>query len=63
MLDQRVKELKEDFAKKTSETELLKNELKKAQDILDSAKNLLGKLDDEKVRWQKDSEVIQGEFK
>lgn len=62
-LDQKVKELKESFAKKIAEAELLKNELKKAEDTLKSAKSLLTKLDDERIRWQKDSESIASEFK
>lgn len=62
-LDGKVKDLKEGFAKKTAEAQSLKNELSKAEATLKSAKSLLEKLDDERVRWQKDSEVIANEFK
>jgi dynein heavy chain 2 len=51
VLDQKVVELKEDFARKTGEAESLKIGLKRAQDTLGAAENLLGKLAGEKGRW------------
>lgn len=51
VLDQRVVELKEDFGRKTGEAEALKIGLKRAQDTLSAAENLLGKLSGEKGRW------------
>jgi dynein heavy chain 2 len=44
--------LKEDFGKKTSEAEILKTDLRKAEETVSLATNLLDKLSDEKVRWQ-----------
>lgn len=43
--------MKEDFGGKTSEAEILKNDLKKAEETVGLAKNLLDKLADEKTRW------------
>ena len=47
-----MSELKDNFAKRTSEAEVLKTELKKAEDTLFISKNLLDKLGDENERWQ-----------
>lgn len=52
VLDTRVIELKEDFARKTGEAESLKIRLKRAQDTLSAAESLLGKLSGEKDRWK-----------
>lgn len=43
--------MKEDFGTKTSEAEILKTDLKKAEETVKLAKNLLDKLADEKTRW------------
>ena len=50
-IEEKVKEYKEKFEKLTGETQLLKIELKKTEDLLFKAKTLLGKLTDEKNRW------------
>jgi dynein heavy chain 2 len=50
-LDGKVQQLKEDFGRKTSEAEILKTDLKKAEETVTLAKNLLDKLADEKTRW------------
>ncbi|OMJ92391.1 hypothetical protein SteCoe_4833 [Stentor coeruleus] len=47
-----VEQLKEDFSKRTSEAEKLKNELASAESTLSSAQELLGKLSGEKKRWE-----------
>ena len=47
-----VEQLKEDFSKRTSEAEKLKNELASAEGTLGSAQDLLGKLSGEKLRWE-----------
>ena len=44
--------MKEDFGRKTSEAEILKTDLKKAEETVGLASNLLDKLSDEKIRWQ-----------
>ena len=51
VLDQRVVEMKDEFAKKTGEAETLKIGLKRAKDTLSAAESLLGKLSGEKGRW------------
>jgi len=43
--------LKADFGNKTSEAEILKTDLRKAEETVTLAKNLLDKLADEKTRW------------
>ena len=50
-IEEKVKEYKEKFEKLTGETQLLKIELKKTEDLLLKAKTLLSKLTDEKNRW------------
>jgi dynein heavy chain 2 len=50
-LDQKVEELKNNFAAKTSEAELLRRDLEKAEQTVSLATNLLDKLSGEKVRW------------
>ena len=47
-----VEQLKEDFGKRTSEAEKLKNELNSAEVTLSSAQELLTKLSGEKQRWE-----------
>ena len=56
-----MKELKEVFASKTGEAQVLKNELERSQATLNTAKNLLGKLEDEKVRWDSQYKYIEKE--
>lgn len=50
-LDNKVQQLKEDFGGKTQEAEILKFDLKKAEETVGLAKNLLDKLADEQTRW------------
>ena len=50
-LDREVVEMKEEFGRRTSEAEALKLNLKKAEDQLEAAERLLGKLGGEKDRW------------
>ena len=61
-LDQRVEQLKNNFAKKTQEAETLKSALAKAIDTLKAAQNLLGKLSGEKVRWEKQVRTLEQEL-
>ncbi len=51
--DEKVERLKVEFGQLTQEAEGLKYGLKKAMDTLESAQNLLGKLVEEKSRWDK----------
>jgi dynein heavy chain 2 len=51
-LDQRVVELKQEFGRRTGEAESLKLSLQKAQNQLEAAERLLGKLGGEKDRWE-----------
>ena len=51
-MNNKVNALKVDFASKTAEDEKLRAELKKAEETLYLAKNLLDKLHDEKIRWE-----------
>ena len=51
-LNGRVEQLRQDFAMKTQEAEILKADLRKANETLILAKTLLDKLGDEKVRWE-----------
>ncbi|CAD8135851.1 unnamed protein product [Paramecium octaurelia] len=62
-LDQKVQELKNNFASKTSEAELLKRDLEKAEQTVSLASNLLDKLSGEKVRWQQQHDLIAQELK
>ena len=50
-LDEEVVELKNEFGRRTGEAEALKISLKKAEDQLEAAQRLLGKLGGEKDRW------------
>eukprot|EP00756_Hemistasia_phaeocysticola_P023549 Hpha_TRINITY_DN15900_c0_g17::TRINITY_DN15900_c0_g17_i1::g.73779::m.73779/K10414/DYNC2H, DNCH2; dynein heavy chain 2, cytosolic len=50
-LSDTVEKLKKDFGKKTSEAETLRADLQKAEDMLSSAKLLIGQLGDENERW------------
>ena len=50
-LDVKVQELKNDFAKRTAEAESLKASLRKAEEVLGSAQEMLGKLAGERTRW------------
>lgn len=61
-LDQKVKEYKEEFSKKTQEAAQLKDKLDNVEDTLERAKGLLEKLTDEKVRWQKQAHDITTEI-
>ena len=45
--------------KKKNEEEVLKSELTKAQNNATSGQELLEKLKDEKVRWERDSDKLQ----
>lgn len=51
VLDEKVKELKDNFAHKTAEAERLKQSLQKAEDVLGAALELLEKLSGERTRW------------
>jgi len=51
VLDEKVKELKDNFARKTAEAERLKQSLQKAEDVLGAALELLEKLSGERTRW------------
>ncbi|KAL4440929.1 hypothetical protein ABPG74_009342 [Tetrahymena malaccensis] len=62
-LEGKVEQLKQDFASKTSQAEILKNELKKQEETLAVASSLLDKLGDEKVRWEAQAQSIEKEFK
>jgi len=53
VIDDDVKVLKTKFGKMTSEAEALKVKLQKTTQILESAQSLLGKLDGEKNRWDR----------
>jgi dynein heavy chain 2, cytosolic len=46
---------------KTGEAQVLKNELERSQAILTTAKNLLSKLEDERVRWDGEYRNIEKE--
>ena len=50
-LDEEVVELKNEFGRRTGEAEALKISLKKAEDQLEAAQRLFGKLGGEKDRW------------
>ena len=51
-LDRQVVDLKNEFGRRTGEAEALKLSLKKAEDQLEAAERLLGKLGGEKTRWE-----------
>ena len=51
-LEGKVEELKQNFAAKTSAAEALRADLKREEEILKVASELLLKLGDEKVRWE-----------
>jgi predicted nuclease with TOPRIM domain len=53
--------LETNFAKKTNEAEILREELKKAEIAQASGQDLLSKLEDEKVRWSKESDKLKVE--
>lgn len=61
VIDKKVKELKGIFATKTGEAQVLKNELERSQATLLTARNLLSKLEDERVRWDQDFKSIEKE--
>lgn len=62
-LDNQVTVLKEEFAARTSEAEVLKTHLKKAIEKLEMAMKLLGKLGDEETRWQTQVKAIDSQLK
>lgn len=51
LLDKKVVDLKNDFAKRTAEAESLKVSLQKAEEVLAAAQELLEKLSGERKRW------------
>jgi len=51
-IDERVQALQEQFGEKTGEAQMLKAELKKTEDTVQRAQNLLSKLGGEKTRWE-----------
>eukprot|EP00327_Prymnesium_parvum_P015469 CAMPEP_0113281722 /NCGR_PEP_ID=MMETSP0008_2-20120614/28451_1 /TAXON_ID=97485 /ORGANISM="Prymnesium parvum" /LENGTH=3313 /DNA_ID=CAMNT_0000132155 /DNA_START=19 /DNA_END=9960 /DNA_ORIENTATION=- /assembly_acc=CAM_ASM_000153 len=51
LLDKKVVDLKNDFAKRTAEAESLKVSLQKAEEVLGAAQELLEKLSGERSRW------------
>ena len=57
-LDQEVVDLKAEFGRRTGEAESLKLSLKKAEDQLEAAERLLGKLGGEKARWEEQVSAI-----
>jgi dynein heavy chain 2 len=59
----RVVKLKDEFSKKTSEAEILKNDLRRAEENLGLAQSLLDKLSDEKGRWQGQVNSIEKQVK
>ena len=61
-LDERVVDLKQDFAKRTGEAEALKISVKRAMDTLEAAQNLLGKLGGEKGRWASQVDRLKSEI-
>jgi len=62
-LDSKVTSLKENFGQRTSEAEALKLQLKKAEDTLGVAQSLLGKLGDEKNRWEHQVKQLEQQLK
>ena len=62
-LDKEVSVLKDDFSAKTSKAETLKLDVKKAEDTLSLAQNLLGKLGEERDRWQGQVAQIDAQIK
>lgn len=62
-INQKVEGLKKNFAQKTQVAEVLKADLQKAEHTLSLARNLLDKLEDERVRWERQSKSIELEFK
>ena len=63
ILDKKVNELQDDFARKTSAAEILKKELNSAIETLKTAETLLEKLGGERTRWQDQLKVIDDQFK
>jgi len=61
-LDERVVDLKQDFAKRTGEAEALKISVKRAMDTLEAAQNLLSKLSGEKGRWASQVDKLKSEI-
>lgn len=61
-LDGSVQILNNDFAQKTQEAESLKFDLKKAEDTLFAAQNLLSQLSGENERWRKQIQVLDQEL-
>jgi dynein heavy chain 2 len=62
VLDKQVESLKDNFAKRTAEAEALKADLRKAEETLGSAQELLGKLSGEKDRWEIQLKELQEEL-
>jgi len=62
-LDEKVIQLKDNFGQRTSEAEALKLQLKKAEETLGVAQNLLGKLSDEKNRWEGQVKQLESQLK
>lgn len=52
-------QLNEDFVRRKNEAEMLKGELVKVKNAMESGKELLGKLEGEKTRWETDSDKLQ----
>ncbi len=61
-LNEEVVVLKENFKKRTQESQLLKDGIAKSEKTLSAAQSLVGKLGDEKVRWQEQIERIHAQF-
>lgn len=61
-LDEKVTKLREDFSQRTAEAEQLKMNLQKADDQLQAAQHLLGKLGGEKKRWQAQVQELQAQL-
>ena len=61
-LDKQVVDLKNEFSRRTGEAEALKLSLKKAEDQLNAAERLLGKLGGEKSRWEEQVTTLETEL-
>ena len=61
-LDRQVVDLKNEFGRRTGEAEALKLSLKKAEDQLEAAERLLGKLGGEKTRWEEQVTTLETEL-
>nr|XP_032832089.1 cytoplasmic dynein 2 heavy chain 1 [Petromyzon marinus]XP_032832097.1 cytoplasmic dynein 2 heavy chain 1 [Petromyzon marinus]XP_032832104.1 cytoplasmic dynein 2 heavy chain 1 [Petromyzon marinus] len=61
-VDQRVAELKEKFASRTSEAAVLEHELLRAQETIAAAESLVGQLEGEFMRWTNQVSEISSEL-